>query len=177
MRIKKIFQVLRRKIIFKYDGLNNAVYMKKYNKFLKKNGVDIIGAGPDYISSSAYLDAYNYKNIHIGEKSVISKDVLILTHDFSIRTGLFMKNEWSDIYNYHFEKKVYIGNNVFIGVRAVILPGTVINDNVIIGAGAVVRGVIDSNSVVVGNPAICVSKLDEWTMKHEEDSIIKNKIF
>ena len=36
MRIKKIFQVLRRKIIFKYDGLNNAVYMKKYNKFLKK---------------------------------------------------------------------------------------------------------------------------------------------
>jgi virginiamycin A acetyltransferase len=46
-----------------------------------------------------------------------------------------------------------IGNDVWIGQGARILPGACIGDGVIVGAGAVVQGVIPPYSVVVGNPA------------------------
>ena len=47
---------------------------------------------------------------------------------------------------------IEIGNNVWIGANAVILPKVKIGDNVVIGAGSVVTTDIPSNSVAVGNP-------------------------
>ncbi len=50
---------------------------------------------------------------------------------------------------------VIIGNNVFVGVNAVILRNVRIGDNSVIGAGAVVTGDIPANSLVVGNRRRC----------------------
>lgn len=50
-------------------------------------------------------------------------------------------------------KPVVIGNNVWIGTAAVILPGVTIGDNAIVGAGAVVTRDVAPNCIVVGNPA------------------------
>lgn len=47
---------------------------------------------------------------------------------------------------------VIIGNNVWIGGGAIILPGVTIGDNVVIGAGSVVTRDIPSNTVAVGSP-------------------------
>jgi exopolysaccharide acyltransferase PssR len=47
----------------------------------------------------------------------------------------------------------YIGENCFIGINAMILPGVRIGDQVIVGAGAVVTKDVPANSVVAGNPA------------------------
>ena len=44
---------------------------------------------------------------------------------------------------------VKIGNNVWIGANAVILRGTVIGDNCVIGAGTVVKGTFESGSVII----------------------------
>lgn len=52
-----------------------------------------------------------------------------------------------------FGKPVKIGDNVWIGGRAVINPGVTIGDNVVIGSGSVVTKDIPANSVVAGNPA------------------------
>lgn len=49
--------------------------------------------------------------------------------------------------------KVIIGNNVWIGDKATILPGVTIGDGAIIGAGSVVTKDVPPFSVVVGNPA------------------------
>ena len=46
---------------------------------------------------------------------------------------------------------VTIGNNVWIGGGAILLPGVTIGDNVVIGAGSVVTKDIPSNSVALGN--------------------------
>lgn len=46
--------------------------------------------------------------------------------------------------------KVTIGNNCFIGMNTVILKGTTIGDNVIIGAGSILREKYLSNSVIAG---------------------------
>lgn len=47
---------------------------------------------------------------------------------------------------------VIIGNNVWIGGGAILLPGVTIGDNVVIGAGSVVTKDIPANSVACGNP-------------------------
>ncbi|MFX3623417.1 MAG: maltose O-acetyltransferase [Ectobacillus sp.] len=52
-----------------------------------------------------------------------------------------------------FGKPVIIGDNVWIGGRAVINPGVTIGDNAVIASGAVVTKDVPPNTVVGGNPA------------------------
>ena len=51
-----------------------------------------------------------------------------------------------------------IGNDVWIGQNAVILPGVHIGDGAIIGANSVVGSDIEPYSIVVGNPAKLLRK-------------------
>lgn len=55
---------------------------------------------------------------------------------------------------------VHIGRYVWIGTRAIVLPGVNIGDGAVIGAGAVVSKDVPSCSVVVGNPARVVRYRD-----------------
>lgn len=54
-----------------------------------------------------------------------------------------------------------IGNNVSLGANVTIIGPVVIGDNVTIGAGCVVVKDVPRNSVVVGNPARIIKKLNE----------------
>lgn len=62
--------------------------------------------------------------------------------------------------------KVVLGNRVYVGSRAQIMPGVTIGDNVLIAAGSVVTKSIPSNVVVAGNPARYVCSLDEYIQKN-----------
>jgi len=138
--------------IIKFIGnFNHVVYVKLYIWYLKKLGVDIKGT-PIYISPTAYFDGKDYSKIHIGHKTVISSEVLFLTHDYSISraieaTGKQLKKE------VYFLKDIYIGENCFIGARTILLPGCKLGNNVIVGAGSAVRGEILDDSIVTENPA------------------------
>ena len=67
--------------------------------------------------------------------------------------------------NTTYPSKVIIGNNVWIGSGANILPGVSIGDNSIIGAGSVVIKDIPANSVAVGIPAKVIKNLDDKKLK------------
>nr|WP_294894066.1 sugar O-acetyltransferase [uncultured Pedobacter sp.] len=56
-------------------------------------------------------------------------------------------------------KPINIGNDVWIGGGAIILPGITIGNNCVIGAGSVVTKNIPDNSMAVGNPARVIRKL------------------
>lgn len=56
-------------------------------------------------------------------------------------------------------KPVHIGNNVWIGMNAIILKGVTIGENSVVGAGAVVVHDVPPNVVVAGNPAKIVKQL------------------
>jgi acetyltransferase-like isoleucine patch superfamily enzyme len=55
---------------------------------------------------------------------------------------------------------VKIGDNVWIGMNAVILKGVTIGDNSVVAAGAVVTKSIPPNTIVAGNPAVTVKKFE-----------------
>lgn len=87
-----------------------------------------------------------HKRITIGDDCIFGENVKIYDHNhvFSIK----------DVPVYaqgYIEKEVQIGRNCWIGSNVVILPGTIIEDNVVIGAGAVIKGIIPSNNVVMPN--------------------------
>ncbi len=61
--------------------------------------------------------------------------------------------------------RIVIGDNVYIGTGAYIMPGVCIGDNVIIGANAVVTRNIPSDSVAVGMPAGVIETIEEYYEK------------
>lgn len=58
--------------------------------------------------------------------------------------------------------KIFIGNYVYIGANAVVLPGVTIGDNSLIAAGSVVTKSIPANVVVAGNPAKIICTIEEY---------------
>jgi len=93
--------------------------------------------------------------IEIGENFVSAPDSLIIAHDASlfVHTGMYRI------------EKVIIGDNVFLGANAIILPGVKVGDNSIIGAGSVVTKEVPPNTVVAGNPAKKICTTQEYIKK------------
>lgn len=58
------------------------------------------------------------------------------------------------------KNKLIIGENVWIGLNAIILKNTNIGDNSIVAAGSVVKGKFPSNVLIQGNPAKIVRTLE-----------------
>lgn len=137
------------------------LYMSIYKNLLSKLGVKFLGQ-PRYISSSATFD--DFEKITFGNDVVVSKNVVFLTHDYSVTTGLKSINcaPKTDI---AFLKPIIIGNNVFLGMNVFLTPGVEIGSNVVVGSGTVLRGKIPSNSVISGNPGVVICKLDEAAIR------------
>lgn len=70
-----------------------------------------------------------------------------------------------------FAKPITIGNDVWIGGNAVILPGITIGDNAIVAAGAVVTHDVPPNCIVAGVPAVKLRDIENDTMCMEESSV------
>ncbi len=115
--------------------------------FLRLSGVKI--GQNTMISLGAKIDVHRGK-VTIGDNCLITSGVKILSHDGASR--MINKDDWGN-------GEVVIGNNVFIGVNAVILRNVTIGDNSVVGAGAVVSKDVPPATVVAGNPAKVIKEL------------------
>ncbi len=94
---------------------------------------------------------YAWDDIEIGDKCIIGVNTKIVDTDFHPIDPVARQDK-----DYHSKvacKPVKIGKNVFIGMNTLILKGTEIGDNCVVGAGSVVSGRFPENSVIAGNPA------------------------
>jgi acetyltransferase-like isoleucine patch superfamily enzyme len=92
--------------------------------------------------------------IELGDHVAVSNNVRFLTHDGAIWV---LRPEYPDLDIFG---AIKVGSNVCLGFNVMLLPNTEIGENSIIAAGAVVKGRIPPNSVVMGNPAKVVMSFD-----------------
>jgi acetyltransferase-like isoleucine patch superfamily enzyme len=83
--------------------------------------------------------------ITIGDSTIIGSNCLIIDTDFHPMAAKNRRHSKKGVRS----KSIKIGKNVFVGTRSIILPGVIIGDNTIIGAGSVVRRSVPANSIYV----------------------------
>ena len=79
------------------------------------------------------------------------------TSSLSLRSRVSVNDDES-IFDWRRKDKVIIGNDVWIGHNAIIMPGVTIGNGAIIGSGAVVTHDVSPYTVVVGVPAKPIKK-------------------
>lgn len=106
-----------------------------------------------FINRNNFFDNNNL--ITIGDNCSIGFDNKFLTVNH-IEKGKEREDNQGTVYS----KPIKVGNNVWITTNCIILPGTEIGDNAIIGAGSVVNGNLESNWIYGGNPAKKIRKTE-----------------
>lgn len=101
--------------------------------------------------------------VKLGDHVTVTSGVKFITHDGGV--WVFRKEEP----RIEVLAPIHIGDNVFIGVNSVILPGSVIGSNVVIGACSLVKGEVPGNTVVAGVPAHEIKSLDQYRASIQEN--------
>ena len=146
--------------------LREKADQKSFASYLKKRGVEI-GENVRFFSPSKTLVDLTYPwLLSIGSNVVVAHGVVILTHD-----GAWLSLKRTPEFKGAIcggQAPVRIGNNVFLGVNAIVTKGVTIGDNVIIGVGSVVTKDCESNSVYAGVPAKRIMSIEEYYQKRRE---------
>lgn len=98
--------------------------------------------------------------ITIGDRVTVTSGVVFLTHDGS--TWL-VRDESGHRYQRY--APISIGNDVFVGVNSIIMPGVNIGNRVVVAAGSVVTRDVPDNTVIAGVPARPISTFDDLEHK------------
>jgi maltose O-acetyltransferase len=119
---------------------------------------------------------YDARRIAIGDDTIIGERVVLdgraplkIGNHVDIATGAMIFNAHHDIRSADFaaiEKSNTIGDYVFIGPNAIILPGVNIGNGAVIGAGAVVTKDVPENTIVGGVPAKKIGERDPKTLHY-----------
>lgn len=94
--------------------------------------------------------------ISLGDNVTLASGSRLLAHDGSTKKLL----------GYSKVGRVDIGDDVFVGAGAIVLPGVKIGNRVVIGAGSVVTKDVPDNSIAVGSPAKVIGTYDDFEAKN-----------
>ncbi|MBT9314590.1 acyltransferase [Leptothoe spongobia] len=158
--------VCLRRIVYKTECfIDTNVLITNKNNFKSGNKSCLYHAcyilnthGTFSIGDNSHLAAFCYVNVCHGTVSI--------GNDVAIGPGTKVI-AYSNHYNFGKKvteerviKNIVIKNNVFIGANCTILPGSIINENVVVGAGAIIKGALEANSIYAGVP--CKKIKSSW---------------
>ena len=147
-------------------GNNNICIIEKTNYYLRNLSIllhtsrnSIFKVGKNFLCWGVEFQSRDERNFFIGDNVLISYGISIWNVD-----GHTIFDANKEVLNY--SKDVIIGNKVWIGHKAEILKGTVIQDNSVIGACSVVnKAFSESNVIIAGQPAKIVKRGITWDGK------------
>lgn len=102
---------------------------------------------------------YAWDSIKIGNYTRVGANCKIVDNDFHPVELEYRHKALNE--EYARRAQIEIGDDCFIGMNSIILKGTKLGNNVIVGAGSVVHGSFPDNCIIAGNPARIIKKLDE----------------
>lgn len=105
-----------------------------------RDNANIIIGDNVFLNTGCILTARN--KIIIGNGTIFGPNVVVYDNDHSIENGKVKDNEYV-------AESVHIGNNVWIGANVTILKGCCIEDNAVIAAGSIVKGVVEEGMIMV----------------------------
>lgn len=152
---------------FLYFGKGNQVeihssaYLRDVTFWLEGNGNHIIIGKGTTTHGNLQLAACEGTTIIIGDDCMFSHDIYVRTSDSH------------PIVNTHNNRinpaqNITIGNHVWLGMQCLILKGSNIPDGCVIGARSVVTSKrLNSNSLIVGSPAMSIKEGIEWERKFQ----------
>lgn len=103
--------------------------------------------------------------VWIGDRVVISAEARMVTHDGAVWVGRDSDPE-IDV-----AAPVVVRSGAFVGLRAILLPGSVIGRGAVIGAGAVVVGEVPADVVAVGVPARPICSVEEFLVRAQKKNL------
>lgn len=150
-------------------GLYKSLKLKKYaeahpEEYAKSIGVIMKGRVHFHTSPIGMFGSEPWM-ITLGNDVHITSEVRFITHDGGT---LPLRKEIPDL---EITKPIVVGDDVFIGVRSLILPGVTIGSRSIVAAGSVVTRNIPSGEVWGGVPAHFIKTTDEYLEKLKKESL------
>ncbi|MFX4263246.1 acyltransferase [Pelotomaculum propionicicum] len=94
------------------------------------------------------------KYIHIGEKCLFGPNVCIYDHDHRFDSKIIYSDEYVT-------GKIVIGDRCWIGANVIILRGTELGDDCIVGSGTILKGHYPSGTMIKSDANITVSSIKE----------------
>lgn len=144
-------------MILHFAGYIPSHHIRRF--FYRIAGIRIGNGSTIHMSAKFYYTG----NIVIGEDSIIGegvvldgRDKLVIGNHVDIASEVMIYNAEHDIHSADFKAKtepVYVEDYVFVGPRAIILPGVRVKKGAIVAAGAVVTKDVEEYSIVGGVPA------------------------
>lgn len=153
-RLLKVFTVPFRMF---YAAYKPVAYARRLGVTMKGK-VTIYGSSYAMFSSEPYL-------VTLGDNVFISINARFVCHDGS--TLPFRV----DIPDLELAGEITVGDNVFIGMGALVLPNITIGKNCIVGANAVVTKNVPDGMIVAGNPARIIGETSEFLKRAQTKSL------
>lgn len=148
-------------IVFKGRGnhlyLGKNLLISRLNIHFGTNGQVLIGDNTEIWMAAFYV---SFSKINIGTDCLFSREVELRTHDAH---HIFDADSHKRI---NYPRDINIGDQVWVGYRAMIFGGGCIGNGSIVGAGAITSGSFGEHCIIAGNPAkkirenICWSRED-----------------
>jgi len=135
-----ILMFLSKKLYLRYIGLTYGQHCR------------FVGLRISTFGSEPYL-------IRLGNHVTVGPSVRFVTHDGGVWV---FRDEYPNIDVF---SPITVGDNVFIGINSILLPGANVGNNCVIGAGSVVKGTLDQGYVYAGVPAKKICSLKQYKEK------------
>ena len=141
--------------VFNSSPLSNLVGLSQRMIIVTRYGGKLCIGEDCQISGSTI---YAMREITIGRKVFIGGNCKIIDNDFHpLAASKRLPQRPEDIN----KEPIIIGDECFIGTNSIILKGTTLGRNCVVGAGSVVSGNWPDNSIIAGNPARLIRMNEE----------------